>query len=91
MTGGGDENVKAGESAFKDDLDTIDDCSDFTPRGDLRRCPRVKRAAIKNSSPSLATSHFPEKSSLEQQRALACQSVPGCLTNSSDLRVTDFS
>ena len=91
MTGGGDigENVKARESSFKDDLDKIDDCSDFTSNEISRRCTRrVKRATIKNSSPSLATSQFPEKSSLKQQRPLACQSVPGSFTNSADLKVT---
>ena len=93
MTTADEANVKDGD---QDDLDNIDDCSDFFSKQHHQR--RVKRAAIKNSSPtstSVATSQFPENSSLKQQQLLASQLDPSVLRLNSrkpDLpQVTDFS
>ena len=92
MTTADEANVKDGD---QDDLDNIDDCSDFFSK---HHQGRVKRAAIKNSSPtstSVATSQFPENSSLKQQQLLASQLDPSVLRLNSrkpDLpQVTDFS
>ena len=86
MTGDDGENVKDED---QDDLDTIDDCFDYTKNSNncnkgvlrattswLRPNPDHENSQIIKNSNQSATSRFLENSSLERQRLLACQLTP---------------